>query len=150
MRKWASSLAGCLHADAVESMTDTRKLTDRQKKLLDQLDRIELEMKRIGYWSGESSNLLARYQDGTLRAYTDAPSFEAWLQFVFLVNARAAVQEDKIPSQSQVGLMAMRQYDYHSSVPEAHPLMNLLGEFDALVEGRAIDWPSATTLPFDS
>ena len=94
-------------------------------------------MKRIGYWSAEPSNLLEKYQDGTLRAYTDAPSFEAWLQFVFLVNARESVQVNNIPSQSQVGLMAMRQYDYHSSIPEAHPLMNLLREFDALVEDRA-------------
>jgi uncharacterized protein YqcC (DUF446 family) len=106
-----------------------RNLSDRQKQLLGQLDRIELEMKRIGYWSEVPS--------GTFRAFTDAPSFESWLQHVFLVNARAAVRENRIPSQSQVGLMAMRQYDYHSSIPEAHPLMSLLGEFDAIVEGRA-------------
>jgi uncharacterized protein YqcC (DUF446 family) len=114
-----------------------RNLTDRQKRLLAQLDRVEMEMKRIGYWSEAPSDLLEQFRNGTLRSFIDAPSFEGWLQHVFLVNARTAVREDKIPSQSQVGLMAMRQYDYHSSIPEAHPLMNLLGEFDALVEGRA-------------
>jgi uncharacterized protein YqcC (DUF446 family) len=114
-----------------------QKLSDRQRRLLDQLDRVELEMKRIGYWSEGPSDLLEKYRSGILRAYTDAPSFEAWLQYVFLVNARAAVQENRIPSQSQVGVMAMREYDYHSSFPEAHHLMNLLWEFDALVEGRA-------------
>lgn len=112
-----------------------RKLSERQRRLLDQLDRVELEMKRIGYWSGESSNLLEKYQDGTFRTYTDAPSFEAWLQHVFLVNAKAAVLENNIPLHSQVGLAAMRQYDYHSLIPEAHPLMNLLREFDDLIEG---------------
>ena len=110
-------------------------LSKRQQRLLDQLDRVELEMKRIGYWSEKPSDLLAQYQNGTLRSFTDAPSFEDWLQHVFLVNAREAIRENNIPSQSQVGLMAMRQYDYHSSIPEAHPLMNLLGEFDALIEG---------------
>jgi hypothetical protein len=30
----------------------------------------------------------------------------------------------------------LRQYDYHSSTPEAHPLMRLLSKFDGLVEGR--------------
>ena len=114
-----------------------RNLSDRQKRLFGQLDRIELEMKRIGYWSEVPSDLLEKFRNGTLCAFTDAPSFESWLQHVFLVNARAAVRENKIPSQSQVGLMAMRQYDYHSSIPEAHPLMNLLSEFDAIVEGRA-------------
>jgi hypothetical protein len=31
----------------------------------------------------------------------------------------------------------MRQYDYHSHIPEAQNLLTLLSEFDALVEGRA-------------
>jgi uncharacterized protein YqcC (DUF446 family) len=114
-----------------------RKLSDRQKQIFNQLDRIELEMKRIGYWSDVPSNLLEQFRNGTFRAFNDSPSFESWLQHVFLVNARAAVRKNKIPSQSQVGLMAMRQYDYHSSIPEAHPLMKLLSEFDAIVEGRA-------------
>jgi hypothetical protein len=39
---------------------------------------------------------------------------------------------------SQVGLMAMRQYDYHSIVREALPLVNLLHDFDRLVERASI------------
>jgi hypothetical protein len=39
-----------------------------------------------------------------------------------------------LPKDSQVGIMAMRQYDYHSSVPEAHRLVSLLHEFDELVK----------------
>jgi hypothetical protein len=31
----------------------------------------------------------------------------------------------------------MRQYDYHSSIPEAHSLMRLLSEFDEIIEGCA-------------
>jgi hypothetical protein len=32
--------------------------------------------------------------------------------------------------------MAMRQYDYHSVVPEAHGLMRLLNEFDDMIRKR--------------
>jgi uncharacterized protein YqcC (DUF446 family) len=67
------------------------------------------------------------------RSYLDAPSFELWLQALFLPNARHAVQTDTLPADSDVGGMAMRQYDYHSSIPEAHGLMKLLYEFDDLV-----------------
>ncbi len=96
--------------------------------LTHQLDKIEAEMKRLGYWR---DGLSAASWQGS--SYLDAPSFEWWLQNVFLPNARRAVQTGKLPADSQVGLMAMRQYDYHSSVPEAHGLMRLLSGFDELV-----------------
>lgn len=67
----------------------------------------------------------------------DAPSFELWLQCVFLPNARAAARSDHLPIHSQVGLMAMRQYDYHSHVPEAQGLLKLLQDFDELIEGES-------------
>jgi uncharacterized protein YqcC (DUF446 family) len=103
--------------------------------VLQKLDQIEAEMRRIGYWQENPPDLKARYASGELRSYLDAPSFELWLQTVFLPNARQAAQTDTLPKDSQVGLMAMRQYDYHSSVPEAHGLMRLLNEFDDLVIG---------------
>jgi uncharacterized protein YqcC (DUF446 family) len=101
--------------------------------LLQKLDEIEAEMKRIGYWSANPPDLQAQAARGELRSYLDAPSFELWLQALFLPNARQSVRADTLPADSQVGLMAMRQYDYHSSVPEAHGLMKLLYEFDDLV-----------------
>lgn len=99
------------------------------------LDAIEAEMKRIGYWSAEPPDLRAEVEAGRIRSFLDAPSFELWLQCLFLPNARQAVADDEFPSESQVGLMAMRQYDYHSHVPEARGLMRLLSEFDAIVVG---------------
>ena len=104
--------------------------------LSQKLDEIEAEMKRIGYWSASPPDLQAQVARGELRSYLDAPSFELWLQALFLPNARLGVQTDTLPSDSQVGLMAMRQYDYHSSVPEAHGLMKLLYAFDDLVRTR--------------
>lgn len=41
-----------------------------------------------------------------------------------------------LPVDSQAGLMAMRQYDYHAVVPEAHGLMKFLFEFEVMVRSR--------------
>jgi uncharacterized protein YqcC (DUF446 family) len=101
--------------------------------LSEKLDQVEAEMKRIGYWQENPPDLRARYASGELRSYLDAPSFELWLQTIFLPNAREAVRTDTLPKGSQVGLMAQREYDYHSSVPEAEDLVRLLNEFDDLV-----------------
>ena len=103
--------------------------------VLQKLDQIEAEMRRIGYWQENPLDLKARYASGELRSYLDAPSFELWVQTIFIPNARHAAQTDTLPKDSQVGLMAMRQYDYQSSIPEAHGLMRLLNEFDDLVTG---------------
>jgi uncharacterized protein YqcC (DUF446 family) len=101
--------------------------------LSQKIDEIEAEMKRIGYWRENPPDLQAKAARGELRSYLDAPSFEVWLQTIFLPNARNAVQTDTLPADSQVGLMAMRQYDYQFVVPEAHGLMKLLYDFDDLV-----------------
>lgn len=101
------------------------------------LDEVEAEMKRIGFWSADPPDLQAAVAQGRIRSFLDAPSFELWLQQIFLPNARKAVAEANLPAQSQVGVMAMRQYDYHSSVPEAQTLLELLSAFDELVEGYA-------------
>lgn len=107
--------------------------------VLQKLDQIEAEMRRIGYWQENPPDLRARYVSGELRSYLDAPSFELWLQTVFMPNARHAAQTNTLPKDSQVGLMALRQYDYHSSIPEAHGLMQLLNEFDNLIKGKTGD-----------
>ena len=107
----------------------------RSRRALQKLDAIEAELRRLGWWCEDPPDLLARFSAGELRTYLDAPSFELWLQCVFLPNARAAAESDALPSSSQVGLMALRQYDCHSSVPEAQPLLGLLHDFDRIVTG---------------
>ena len=101
------------------------------------VDEIEAEMKRIGFWTENPPPLLEMADRGELRSYLDAPCFEQWLQCVFLPRARAAIEHDDFPGSSSVAEMARRQYDYHSYVPEAERLLELLREFDALVERRA-------------
>lgn len=98
------------------------------------LDEIEAEMKKIGFWTENPPDIRAKYASGEMRTYLDAPSFELWLQCTFLPNARRAVQTRSLPRDSQVGVMAMRQYDYHSIVPEALRLVELLHEFDRMVK----------------
>lgn len=107
----------------------------KSEAALAKLDAVEAEMRRIGFWAKDPPDLLADYQAGKRRTYLDAPSFELWLQCVFLPNARSAAREDALPAKSDVGLMAMRQYDYQTRVPEAADLLRLLSEFDDILEG---------------
>jgi uncharacterized protein YqcC (DUF446 family) len=102
-------------------------------ELSSQLDQIEAEMKRIGFWQENPPDLAAKFASGEMRTYLDAPSFELWLQTIFLPNARRAVENNSFPRDSQVGLMAMRQWDYQTSLPEAQTLIRLLSQFDDLV-----------------
>jgi uncharacterized protein YqcC (DUF446 family) len=97
------------------------------------LDAIEAELKRLGWWSAEPPDLQGEVAAGRLKSWLDAPCFEIWLQCIFLPNARARVAEADMPAGSSVGEMARREYDYHSQVPEAMPLMGLLREFDYLI-----------------
>lgn len=101
--------------------------------ILAKLSDIEGEMRRIGYWSENPPDLKAAVERGEIRTYLDAPTFELWLQALFVPNAREAVAADELPDESEVGMMAQRQYDYQSSVPEAQILIQLLREFDRLV-----------------
>jgi len=107
----------------------------RCAKVLEQLVRIETEMRRIGFWQDEPPDLLREVELGTIRSASDAPSFELWLQCIFLPNARQAAETDSLPSSSQVGLMALNEYVTHSVVEKAHPLYELLEEFDFVVTG---------------
>lgn len=95
-------------------------MKDLRDEMLSKLAEIEAEMKRINFYFKSNSE--------------GQGSFEHWLQFTFLPNATKAVNDNQVPSHSQVGLMALRQYDYHSTVEKALPLMNLLFDFDKLVE----------------
>jgi uncharacterized protein YqcC (DUF446 family) len=103
-----------------------RAKTEKDMRVLAALEAIEAEMKNIGFWSENPP----KFKPGS---YLEAPSFEFWLQCVFLPNARKAANTGEYPSNSQVGLMAMREYDYHSCVEEALNLVRLLHTFDKVV-----------------
>ena len=98
------------------------------------IDSIEAEMKRIGYWNPRLSNLLGLANSGALDNYLEAPTFELWLQYILVPRARKAVSDRTLPAESNVGVMAVRQYDYHSHIPEAQQLLDLLCRFDAAIK----------------
>lgn len=93
---------------------------------LQQLERIEAEMRRIGFWTDTPPQLEA-IESGQV-----FPTFEQWLQCVFLPKAREDAKKGKSQKNYELGLQAMREYDYHSRIEEAHPLMCLLRDYDKL------------------
>ena len=74
-----------------------RKDSEKDKKVLAALDEIEGEMRKIGFWMENPPSI-------KVGIYTEAPSFELWLQCVFLLNARRAVKAGEYPKSSQVGV----------------------------------------------
>ena len=102
-------------------------MIEKNIKVINILNHIEQEMQNIGYWSANPPIF-------EVENFLEAPSFELWLQCIFIPNARKAAKTGDYPKTSQVGQMAMRQYDYHSYVDEAQNLLKLLNEFDELIE----------------
>jgi uncharacterized protein YqcC (DUF446 family) len=95
--------------------------------VLAQLERIEAEMKRIGFW--QATPLEPEQYDFRAAFAGDTMSFAQWLQFIFIPNVRAAAGQNKFPASSHVGAQAVREFD---TVPEASQLASLLADFDAL------------------
>ena len=109
--------------------------------VLNKLDEIEAEMRRIGYWS-DAPELQAAIDAGKFRNFLDAPSFPLWLQGLFLPNARAAVLEGSLPVRSQAGEIVRRQYAREAGAPEARRLLDLIREFDELCFKSSSDEPA--------
>jgi uncharacterized protein YqcC (DUF446 family) len=105
---------------------------------LQKLDEIEAEMRRLGVWS-ESADVQAGIPEGRFRNYLDAPTFELWVQALFLPNARAAAIEGRLPARSQAGEIARRHYADRICIPAAETLLALIGEFDELCRRAALE-----------
>ena len=96
-----------------------------------QFDRIEEEMRTSGLWQ---SGPLRPEQFKFSRAFAmDTMTFLQWLQFVFVPRVREAVAGDSLPTSSDVGAQAVREFD---AVPAASRLTSLLSDFDALFRRR--------------
>ncbi|MEX2649465.1 MAG: YqcC family protein [Alphaproteobacteria bacterium] len=98
----------------------------RLAAIMAKLDEVEAELGSIGYWSDGPA-------PETTGTFLVVPS-EPWLQFVFLPKARAWLDDGAPPKRSQFGLMALRQYDFHTTVDEALGRVRLLSQFDELAE----------------
>ena len=92
------------------------------------IDEIEAEIKRIGYWSAEPLPEAA-YQFKAAFAM-DTMAFVQWLQFIFITRVRDIIaKREAFPSQSMVGVQAMREFDGDE---KASKLVSLLCRFDEL------------------
>lgn len=93
--------------------------------LLGSLDAIEAELKQVGWWTATEPPMP---DGGDFPAFGQGlMTFAQWLQWIFLPNARAACADLDLPSDSQVGAQAVREFD---GVPEAARLTELLAGFD--------------------
>lgn len=98
-----------------------------------QLDAIETELRRIGYW--QDTPIEPQKMQFNRAFGADTMAFSQWLQFVFVPNARAMLAPDRTPPErSMVAAYAVRELD---GCDEALELCSLLSTFDATIEARA-------------
>ncbi len=96
-----------------------------------QLDEIEAEMKRTGYWRDEP--LPPEMYNFTQAFAMDTMPFSYWLQFIFIPRVRSIIAErGQFPSRSMVGTQAIREFDGNE---DAEHLVDLLNRFDRLFAG---------------
>jgi uncharacterized protein YqcC (DUF446 family) len=98
-------------------------MNDIYQQILEKIEEIEQEMKRIGFWDEKN-----------FEKNINTPTFEQYLQYGVIPKVRKIVAEKGgFPKESNLGLRAMKEYDYMDSVPEADNLQRLLREFDNII-----------------
>jgi uncharacterized protein YqcC (DUF446 family) len=102
---------------------------DLQQDVVTYADRIEAEMRSIGFWQNEP--LRPEQMEFTQAFAMDTMTYAQWLQFVFLARVREAAAANQFPASSSVGAQAVREFD---GDPDADRLVTLLAEFDALFD----------------
>jgi uncharacterized protein YqcC (DUF446 family) len=100
-----------------------------QQDVVRYADRIEAEMRRIGFW--QDKPLRPEQMEFTQAFALDTMTYAQWLQFIFLPRVREAAAANQFPSSSSVGTQAVREFD---GSLEAGDLITLLAEFDALFD----------------
>ena len=103
--------------------------TPLQQKAGNYIEKIEQEMRKIGYWQAQP---LRPEQMNFKQAFAmDTMTFTQWLQFVFVPRVHEAIAANSFPRSSSVGTQAIREFD--GDLNAAH-LVELLCEFDAFFE----------------
>lgn len=93
-----------------------------------QIDQVEVELKRIGYWRDEP--LPPEMYQFTQAFAMDTMPFAYWLQFIFIPRVRSLVESGgQFPPTSMVATQAIREFD---GLPETDHLVSTLSGFDAL------------------
>jgi dTDP-4-dehydrorhamnose 3,5-epimerase len=100
-------------------------------KIQNKIEEIETEMKQIGFWSKDRINIDPTQCREAFCA-DKLETYDQWLQFVFIPNVRKAISEKStLPSKSQVGIQAMREFE---GMEDADELVRLLNDFDRIVQ----------------
>ena len=97
-----------------------------------QIDALEAEMKRIGWWEAQPpppEKMQFRQAFGM-----DTLAFSQWLQWVFLPAARSMLAGERpLPPSSMVGVHAVRELDGDDA---AQSVVSILIRIDAAVNGE--------------
>ncbi|MFO0985002.1 MAG: YqcC family protein [Planctomycetota bacterium] len=104
---------------------------DKHTRVAEMIDRIEAEMKRIGFWCKEPPT---PEQMRFKKAFAmDTMAYQQWVQFVLLPRARDIVESrGSFPPKSNTGIQAIRAWDGDD---RASALTTMLCDFDRLIEG---------------
>jgi len=104
--------------------------SDKYARVAELTDRIEAEMKRIGFWSDEPPT--AEQMKFKMAYGIDTMVYDQWLQFVLLPRVRDIVRNrGAFPPSSGVGRQALGEWDGDD---RAVQLTSMLCEFDRLVQ----------------
>jgi uncharacterized protein YqcC (DUF446 family) len=94
------------------------------------IDRIEAELKRIGWWREEP--LPPEMYRFTQAFAMDTMPFSYWLQFILIPRVRGIIEAGgEFPASSMVAAQAVREFD---GAAEAGELITALSDFDALFQ----------------
>lgn len=103
--------------------------------LENKVNELELEMKKLGYWSHKSKavdvkTITEPFGMGQI-------TFEEWLQYVFIPNVRKIIEEKgKLPEESNLGYAAFKNYEYMDDMPETRNLASILREIDEIINKK--------------
>ncbi|CAD5106932.1 YqcC family protein [Zestomonas carbonaria] len=105
----------------------------RVPKLAEQLLLIERELRLLGFWSAESpaDEALASLEPFCV----DTLSFEEWLQWIFLPRMKVLIEQEKVLPETS-GIRPMAEVAYREQPVETRRLLELLGEFDRLINRK--------------
>jgi len=102
-------------------------MKNRGRSILELVDQIESELKRLGLWNNQLS--VGAKPQAAFGA--DSLSFEEWLQAVLLPSLREASVHGNLPTSSNLAIAGIRNLD---GVPDVDRLLSLLAQVDAFAE----------------
>jgi uncharacterized protein YqcC (DUF446 family) len=121
-------------------------LTDQHKLVLTKANEIEAELKRLNRWS---ETPLPEEKFENMGAFgSETMAFEQWIQFVLIDRIHEIVKgEGAFPSESNVGVYAVREFDGDL---EAGTLIQLLSELDAMINSESDQSSDPSEFPDES